>query len=528
MMKILSLQEFDSPSADDLATVALIEDVLHYCDYDNLTNELQPFAKYLREYPEVSITSDILATRETARTACAGDLFLPVHDSIFRRLASVCREKGLIDAVCLAASTEPQEITPILHSIATRLKWMLDLVDKGIYQKETLPTSGSGSVADVVHTRDWETSLARCISWHPHCARLAVVTWDDRIRIFSHGTQIIPILRHGAQKSVCCINWRPLAGKELAVACHAGVLVWTIELGAASNILSHAVLLKQRNHAPVTSVIWHPQGDLLVSCSPADTRMIIWDTSKKEGVPLRRVGGDGLCFARWSSCGSHLFSASCRNIFRVWNTGVATLWHADKWTVPNGRVAVACFGPNLTLLFASNEDPATIFSLPLQENIFDVKKPSLDDVKMAVPLIDLTRVNFSLDDGDNYVTVGGRITAMEWDPTGRYLAILFQDSPYIALIKTKLGNLSRVIDVKPSCLIKGFPGEVPNCMDFYQKCQKGSGNIICLTIVWSSGRIQHFPIIEKRIAPVTNTSTSVLSHSLLRHDTYNFDLTAIY
>lgn len=94
--------------------------------------------------------------------------------------------------------------------------------------------------------------------------------------------------------------------------------------------------------------------------------------------------------------------------------------------MPNGRVAVACFGPNLTLLFASNEDPATIFSLPLQENIFDVKKPSLDDVKMAVPLIDLTRVNFSLDDSDSYVTVGGRITAMEWDPTGRYLAILFQ------------------------------------------------------------------------------------------------------
>lgn len=206
------------------------------------------------------------------------------------------------------------------------------------------------------------------------------------------------------------------------------------------------MLLKQRNHAPVTSVVWHPQGDLLVSCSPTDTRMLIWDTSKKESVPLRRVGGDGLCFACWSPCGSRLFSATCRNIFRyttllfyllsfymnfniliityrVWNTGVATLWHADKWTVPIGRVAVACFGPNLTLLFAADEDPGKIFFLPLQENIFDVKKLSLDDVKMAVPLIDLTKVNF-LD--DNYVTVGGRITAMKWDPTGRYLAILFQ------------------------------------------------------------------------------------------------------
>lgn len=38
---------------------------------------------------------------------------------------------------------------------------MLDLVDKGIYQKETIPTSGSGSVADIVHTKDWETSLVR-------------------------------------------------------------------------------------------------------------------------------------------------------------------------------------------------------------------------------------------------------------------------------------------------------------------------------------------------------------------------------
>lgn len=38
---------------------------------------------------------------------------------------------------------------------------MLDIMDKGIYQKEILPTSGSGSIADIVHTRNWETSLVR-------------------------------------------------------------------------------------------------------------------------------------------------------------------------------------------------------------------------------------------------------------------------------------------------------------------------------------------------------------------------------
>ncbi|XP_033332839.1 aladin [Megalopta genalis] len=525
MLKILSLHDFDCPSFDEPATVGFIGRTVHYCRYENLRDELQPFFKYVRDYPEASIAPDILTTREAAGTTCANDTFLPVHNSIFEKIASVWREKGLAEAICLAASTDPEEITRVVHWIATRLKWALDLMDKGFYQIEALPTSGLGSVADVVHTRDWEAALIRCLSWHPHCSRLAIVTRDDRIRIFSQGISVIPVLRHSAQKSVNCISWRPLAGKELAVACQTGVLIWTIELSAASYSLHHAVVLKQRNHVPVTSVTWHPQGDLLVSCSPADTNMIIWDISKKEGVPLKRVGGGGICFTRWSSSGSQLFAASCRNIFRVWNTGVATMWHADKWTVPNGRVAAACFGPNLTLLFASTEDSATIFALPLQENIFDLKKPSFDDT-VAVPLIDLTRVNFSSD--DDYVTVGGRIVAMEWDPSGTYLAILFQDSPLIALVETKVGNMSRVVDIKPCCLIKGFPGEVPSCMNFYQKYNSQS-SVVCLTIAWSSGRIQHFPIVGKECIPNLNGTTTLLSHSFsMRHDTYNFDLSASY
>lgn len=94
--------------------------------------------------------------------------------------------------------------------------------------------------------------------------------------------------------------------------------------------------------------------------------------------------------------------------------------------MPNGRVAVACFGPNLTLLFATTEDPATVFSLPLQDNIFDDKKANNNDVKIAMRLIDLTKVNFSSDDNDDYITVGGRIVSMEWNSTGQYLAIIFQ------------------------------------------------------------------------------------------------------
>lgn len=112
-----------------------------------------------------------------------------------------------------------------------------------------------------------------------------------------------------------------------------------------------------------------------------------------------------------------------------------TPWYADKWTVPNGRVAAACFGPNLTLLFATTEDPAIVFSLALHTNIF--KKVIGNDVKIAMRLIDLTRVNFSSDDDEDYITVGGRITSMEWDSTGKYLAVLFQVCKIIIIICNK-------------------------------------------------------------------------------------------
>lgn len=126
----------------------------------------------------------------------------------------------------------------------------------------------------------------------------------------------IATLRHAAQKSVCSMSWRPNTGRELAAACLCGVLVWTIELGAASNSLSQAKLLRQRNHAPVTGVSWNPQGNLLISCSPNDSSMIVWDVASEIGVPLKRVGGGGICLSRWSPSGDKLFAATCRTVFR--------------------------------------------------------------------------------------------------------------------------------------------------------------------------------------------------------------------
>ncbi|XP_034952368.1 aladin [Chelonus insularis] len=503
MLKLTSLSDFEISIHDvNEVTAGLIDNRPIYCDKKHLHEETQPFALYIRHYPEVNITPEMLATRESSRTICAGDLFLPVEDSALKKIASVWREKGIAEAIRCAAAEDPRKITKIVHWIATRITLVLNFIEKKTSSpSEGLSSVGSGSVADIAATRDWPTALIRCLAWHPHCIRLALATRDDRIRIFSSGIQGVAVLRHGSQKSVCAMSWRPNAGRQLAAACCGGVLVWTVELGAASNSLSHATLLRQRNHAPVTGVAWHPQGDLLVSCSPNDLNIIVWDVEKETGVSLRRLGGGGQCILRWSPCGAKLLAATCRTVFRVWNTGTGKPWTTERWTVPNGRIAAACFGPHQTLLFVSTEDPATLFSLPLQDNIFDLRASSTNDTRVAIPLVDLSKAYFPLGDNEG-ITLGGRVIAMDWDLSGKYLAILFQDSPSVAVFKTKVGTMSRLTEVVPACLINGVPGEIPNCLQFHQYLETGQQKA-CLTIAWSSGRVQQFPIIEKVSPSIT-------------------------
>ena len=120
MMKVSSLGDFGNPLFDNQTTASFIGDTLVYCNRDNLYEETQPFAVYLRDFPAVFVTHDMLATRESARTIGSSDLFLPVQDSVFKKIASIWREKGIVDAIRTAANEDPGRITPAIHWIATK------------------------------------------------------------------------------------------------------------------------------------------------------------------------------------------------------------------------------------------------------------------------------------------------------------------------------------------------------------------------------------------------------------------------
>lgn len=92
----------------------------------------------------------------------------------------------------------------------------------------------------------------------------------------------------------------------------------------------------------------------------------------------------------------------------------------------------------------------------------------------------------------------------------------------VAIFTTNVGSASRVTEVKPACLVKGFPGEVPNCMQFYQNYDSQLSTT-CLTIAWSSGRVQQFPIVGKGELPVdySRSSGTISSPYLRRNDLHN-------
>ena len=106
--------------------------------------------------------------------------------------------------------------------------------------------------------------------------------------------------------------------------------------------------------------------------------------------------------------------------------------------------------------------------------------------KLALPVADLTKTVVGQHE------VGGQPQSVVWDPNGLYLAIIFKDSPCIAIFSTCIQKFN--LNVSPSCFITGIGEESPSYICFQSKNRKNSDSV--LTIGWSSGRIQYFPFIN--------------------------------
>lgn len=313
---------------------------------------------------------------------------------------------------------------------------------------------------------------------------------DDSVRVYTLSSDLVPILEHKQQKAVSCLAWRPLSGSVLVVGCDSGLFVWTVN--PSSPILrlggSSVRHLSYPGHSPVTTVSWSPSGQLLVSGSPADSNLMVWDVALETATPLYRAGG-GVTLTSWSPDERNVLSATPSSLFRVWETQT---WTCEKWSNLAGACQAACWSPDgKILVFAVADEPA-LYSLQFQ-NVDDGRRNATvaKGARLAVRCADLMPHTWEETDGS--VTLGGCVRSMAWDPFGERLAVIFKDEKkhaqeLVAVFKTRL---KPSFEIMPCGFVRGPPETVPQIVTFQEDFKKGA----LLTVCWSDGSVSFIPLL---------------------------------
>jgi len=420
-------------------------------------------------YPACNLASKQQEMRQAATDTDPASLFLPREGGL-----SVVSEGRSLRSLYLQLLTSLSDcLTSSLTSVLDSLHSLRSSLHSSIFPH--LKLSPGDMVREFSSSRDWSSAPVKCLAWHPHSTKLAVCFNDDTITIISVAgpNSLQPVLKHASMKSVSSMSWRPYCSSQLAVSCQAGVIVWTVDPSSLVSRPSTSCQLRltRAGHSPATGVEWSPCGRLLASCSPADTRILVWSAETGRADSVSRAGGGGVTLIRWSRDTTALLAASPGRVFRVWSTDN---WQSDSWSTAQGggRVSAAAWAPDSSHLLFSTREEAVLYCLSTRPG-----------AGAALPVMELSKV--CLESGE---VGGGLVQDIQWDPSGHRVAIVFRETSLVALLRSKPGQAR----LSPIGWVKGQSGEAPVCCHFQQDAPHYGA---LLSVAWSSGRLQHIPLL---------------------------------
>ena len=139
------------------------------------------------------------------------------------------------------------------------------------------------------------------------------------------------------------------------------------------------------------------------------------------------------------------------------------------------RVSCVAWSPDCNHLVFATDDEPILYSVSF-----------ISESDSAVPVLDLSEV---LVDSEDEVIGGGLVQNIVWEPAGNRLALIFRSTSLVAIFSTRSG---RTLSLTPCGWIRGEGTEFPTCVEFESDFKDGGGVI---SIGWSSGRIQHCPLL---------------------------------
>uniref|UniRef100_A0A8D0BAU5 Aladin WD repeat nucleoporin n=1 Tax=Salvator merianae TaxID=96440 RepID=A0A8D0BAU5_SALMN len=337
-----------------------------------------------------------------------------------------------------------------------------------------LSLSSEDMIAEFSQAVDWAGCSIRAFAWHPHTGKFAVALLDDSIRVYNTNSATVPVLKHRLQRNVASMAWKPLCASILAVACHSCVLIWHLDPTSLSTRPSSgcAQVLSHPGHSPITSLAWAPSGGLLLSASPMDTAMLVWDVSTENCIQLQWFGGGGVTYLAWSPDSSKVLAATPSAVFRVWEV---QMWTCEKWPTIKGPCRTGCWSPDGSRLLFTVQGESVIYSLSFLEYSGE-QQGQVGGSKTASIVADLSETTFETLYGDE--RIGGEVHSMVWDPSGERLAVVIKgnsDVPnsrtIIAVFRTRN---SPVFELLPCGFIQGDDGAQPQLVAFHPCFKKGA------------------------------------------------------
>jgi len=236
----------------------------------------------------------------------------------------------------------------------------------------------------------------------------------------------------------------------------------------------------------VAAVEWSPCGRLLAGVLPGSAGIHVWDVAKGDGARVR-PGRRCVRLVRWSPCGARLFVGLSGSAFVLLETGRWTqeFWQAERASGDVSGCAWAADGSTVAFSFEHNRHLACL--------AFIAPPPSLAAQLVPVTPKELSYGRGGGGGGDPHpnAVVGG----IDWDPTGRRVAVLVQGNHpaagQVALFSARGGpllDLSFVGWVAPPA----HPTDPARAVRFQAVSPTSRQAVLC--VAQQSGRISSYPI----------------------------------
>ncbi|CAM5124716.1 unnamed protein product [Natator depressus] len=446
------------------------------------------FQDQLADLPVLTIPKETLKAHSRLEHSTK-PAFIHHQETLWKRCLNAWRDVGMCGVLNEIANAEEAD----LQWMKTGSRWTLALyhwvssLHGSLFPHLSL--CSEDMIAEFSQAVDWAGCSIRAFAWHPHSSKFAVALLDDSIRVYNTNSATVPILKHRLQRNVASMAWKPLCASILAVACQSCVLVWHLDPTSLSTRPSSgcAQVLAFPGHSPVTSLAWAPSGEMLLSASPVDTAMLVWDVSTENCVPLQWFGGGGVTYLAWSPDGSKVLATTPSAVFRVWE---AQMWTCERWPTIKGHCQTGCWSPDGSRLLFTVLGESVIYSLSFSEYSGEMQG-QVGGSKTASIVADLSETTFETPYGEE--RIGGEVHSMVWDPRGERLAALIRGNPetpesrtIVAVFRTRN---SPVFELLPCGFLQGEPGAQPQLIAFHPCFKKGA----LLTVCWSTGRISHIP-----------------------------------